>query len=132
MTGAHATSLALSRTASRAATRPTTRKVFEGQILFLAQPDHHESFCRNGIPGRREQKRLPQFADELAAISQRRKKAAKMLVRCLGRALIHIAGGSVFEEADDLQVGRLHIRANHLDGQLDAQRLRRKYMFLRR
>src|SRR6266446_5210137 len=55
-----------------------------------------------------------------------------MSVRVLGRTLICVAGWLMLEEADDLQIGRLHIRAVHFDGDLDAQRLSRKNIFLRR
>src|SRR5580765_3892327 len=55
-----------------------------------------------------------------------------MNVRVLGRSLIYVAGWLMFEEADDLQIGRLHIRAVHFDGDLNAQWLSRKNIFLRR
>src|SRR5690349_8374037 len=55
-----------------------------------------------------------------------------MRVRFLCRALVSIARGFVFEEADDLHIGRLHIRADHFDGDLDAKWLSRKNTFLRR
>src|SRR6266576_6089056 len=55
-----------------------------------------------------------------------------MNVRVLGRSLIRVAGWLMLEEADDLQVARLHITAVHFAGDLDAQWLSRKNIFLRR
>ena len=47
-------------------------------------------------------------------------------------ALVGVTGIFMFEESDDLQVRFLRVRADHLDGQFDAQRLRFKNVYLRR
>ena len=54
-----------------------------------------------------------------------------MCVRLFRSAFVGIPGCFVFEEADDLEIRRLHVWANHFDGQLDAQWFGLKSLFLR-
>src|SRR5207245_6914976 len=86
------------------------------QPLFLSQADHHKALRWNRTFRWSEKDRFSKFADKFAAISQRAKQAAEMRVRVFRRALVGITGILMLEEADDLEISRLHIGPNHFDG----------------
>jgi hypothetical protein len=102
----------------------------ERQILFVPKADDHELLRGNGIHGRRKKDGFSKLADELVAIAQRREKAVQMSIGILRRALIGVAGQLVFEQADDLEIRRLHVRADHFHREGDAKRFGGEDAFL--
>src|SRR5207244_2633351 len=97
----------------------------------LAQADHHEPLRRYRAFRRREENRLAELADELAAVTQRRQDPREMLVGVFGSALVRVARGLVLQETDDLEIRRLSVGADHLDRYPHPERLRIEDVLLR-
>ena len=132
MTGAQATCLALSRLlrAQRCAPpiggnrvtipfpqpSPITMKRFAGMEPLGGVNRNVSPSSPTNSPRLRNAERMP----------------PRCFIRLFRRALVGVAGSFVFEQADDLQVGRLHVGSDHFDGHADAQRFRGKYIFLGR
>jgi len=109
---------------------PDDAQSVKGQVLFLAKADHDESLCGNRTFGRREEYSFSAFAYEFPAIPQRREQTTQFFIRVLRRPLIGISRGFMFEQANELQIRRLRVGADHFDGKRDAVRPGPKNVFL--
>jgi len=118
-----ATCFALSATASRAAMRPTIRSVSSDRSFSSPRPITRNRFAGLNPLGGVNRKCFAVSPANSPAIAQARQEPVEFLVGFLRRALVGIAQRGVLEEANDLEIGRLHVWADHLMESVNPERL---------